>query len=101
MWEIVVLVLQNQWARLIAGIVAAYLVGFYSVQQPDIQAIVHNAEIGRDAQWKDTLDVARKQNDAKVVAALDAGKTVAATPAAPADRMRVCRQSATCRDRGR
>lgn len=93
--------LGNRWGLLIAGVIAAYLYGFYSVEQPDIQAIVRNAQDGRDAYWQSQLAQERETHDKAIQAALAAADAESDTPADMVERLRLCRESPTCRDKDR
>lgn len=101
MWEIAALMVGNQWARLIVSVIAAYMFGFYSVSQPDIPAIVKNAEEARDAEWKLKLADVQRQSEAAVAVALETARAEPAVPADRAQRLLECRKSPTCRDRSR
>jgi len=90
----------NRWGQMIAVALAAYFFGFYSVPRVDVPAIVRNAEAGRDAHWQAVLRQKERENDERVAAALAAAETESDTPADMAERVRLCRQSPTCREHG-
>lgn len=93
--------LGNRWGQLIAVALAAYFFGFYSVEQPDIKAIVHNAEVGRDAYWQAVLRQKERENDERVAAAIAAAEAEPPVSDDRAERLRQCATSPTCRDRSR
>jgi hypothetical protein len=93
--------LGNRWGQVIVVAMAAYFFGFYSVEQPDIAAIERNAIAGRDAEWTRLLAQKERDHEARVAAAVAAAEYEPDLPADYAERLRVCRASSTCRDRGR
>ena len=54
-----------------------------------------------DLRWETKILRETQANDEEIDAAVEAGRSVPATPADRAERMRVCRQSPTCRDNRR
>jgi hypothetical protein len=101
MIEIGLAVLKNRWGMLAVGMFAAYLYGLYSIEMPDIAAIERNAALGRDAEWTRLLAQKERDHEARVAAAVAAAEYEPDLPADYAERLRVCRASSTCRDRGR
>ncbi len=99
MLEIGLAILNNQWTRLMAAALIAYLVGFYSVEQPDIAAIERNAALGRDAEWTRLLAQKEREHEARVEASVAAGQAEPATSADRAQRMQQCAASPSCRER--
>jgi hypothetical protein len=64
------------------------------------RAVVAAAQ-ARDLHWQTEIMKANQTHAQALAAARQAADAVAATPDDRAERMRVCRQSPTCRDRGR
>ena len=66
----------NQWTRLAAVALFAAAFGFYkgfeAVPRVDVQAVVRNAEAGRDAEWSRKLEVLERQSREAVDAAIEA-----------------------------
>jgi hypothetical protein len=64
------------------------------------RAVVAAAQ-ARDLHWQTEIMKANQTHAQALAAARQAADAVAATPDDRAERLRICRQSPTCRDRGR
>ncbi len=66
-----------------------------------MRSAVNAERQARDLHWQTEITKANQTHAEKLEAARKAAEAVAGTPADHAERVRVCRQSPTCRDRGR
>lgn len=64
-------------------------------------AAVEAAKVGRDAHWQSEITKANQTHAEKLEAARRAAEAVSGTPADRAERLLICQQSPTCRDRRR
>jgi hypothetical protein len=96
---VIAAIIGNRFGQIGIALVAGYFFGFYSVPRVDVPAIVRNAEAGRDAHWQNVLRQKERENDARVAAAQEAADAEPDVPADRAERLRLCRQSPTCRSR--
>jgi hypothetical protein len=62
---------------------------------------VEAAKVERDAHWQSEITKANKAHEQNLEAARRAADRVGGTPADRAERLRLCQQSPTCRDRAR
>jgi hypothetical protein len=67
----------------------------------ELRSAVVAAAQARDLYWQSEIMKANQAHAQTLTAARQAADAVAATPDDRAERLRVCRQSPTCRDRGR
>ena len=84
----------------IGAFVAGVFYTFSVIPQPDIQAIVRNAENGRDAHWSRKLALEAEAYEHKLNAAV-AEREATVAPATDADVDELCSKSASCRDKSR
>jgi hypothetical protein len=98
MLEVAIMLLKNHWGQLVMAFIGGFLYGFYSVEQPDIQAITRNAEAGRDAVWEAKYAELERQGQAAVAEAVAARDTL---EPADADVGKLCDTDAQCRDKAR
>jgi hypothetical protein len=87
---------------LLAGLLAVIVIGapagaVYLTMRGTVKA----EGIACDLQWKTEIVDANQIHTAKLDAARKAADAVTGTPADSAERLRICQQSPTCRDRGR
>jgi hypothetical protein len=67
----------------------------------ELHRAVAAAAQARDLHWQTEITKANETHAQALITARQAADTVAATPDDRAERMLICRQSPTCRDRGR
>ena len=66
-----------------------------------MRGVRDQAVVARDLHWESELTKANESHAKKLVAARQVADTVLATPDDRAERLRVCQQSPTCRERRR
>ncbi len=96
-------VLGNEWTRLAAIAVLCFgfgwVKGWGAVPRVDVAQVQRVAAEARDNEWKARLADEERAHESRIEAAIEVGKSIAATPGDAAERMRVCKSDASCRER--
>lgn len=105
-WPVLGSLLPGMSPRLImvlAGVLAALViaVGPAGLVWLSARGEIKAATDARDLHWQTEISKANEAHAEAIVAAHKAAETVAATPDDRAERLRVCKQSPSCRERGR
>jgi len=87
---------------LLAGLLAAIVIGTPAAAvYLHMRGQVKAERIACNLDWKTEITDANQIHTAKLAEARKAAEAVTGTPADRAERLRICQQSPTCRDRGR
>jgi hypothetical protein len=97
------LFLGNEWARLAGVAVICFGVGwvrgFDAVPKVDVPEVQRVAMESRDNEWKLRLAEESAVHETRIAAALEAAQAEPPVSAVPAERLRQCQSSTSCRDR--